>query len=106
MCGGPVGEQTRGVGMERDVAVVVEFADGDPQPGCAVEHDDRVTGEGAQLPDAHPGPGQQLDHKPLERDRDRGGDGEAGGLGVVEEPRRCTLWASRDAAAIGWPRQR
>lgn len=51
---GPFGEQSGGVGMQRDVAVVVEFADGDPQPGCAVELDDSVRFEFAEFTDAHP----------------------------------------------------
>jgi len=52
---GPVGEQTGGVGMQRHVAVVVQFADRDPQPWCAVELDHSVALEGAQLAGAHPG---------------------------------------------------
>src|SRR6266508_6980146 len=82
----PAGEETGGVGVQGDVAVVVELADGDPQPWCPVEHDDRVTGERAQLTDTHPGPRQQLDHQSVERRRNSRGGGEAGGLGVVEEP--------------------
>ena len=55
MLGDPVGEESGGVGVHRDVAVVVEFADRDPDPGGAVELDDGVTLECAELPDAHPG---------------------------------------------------
>ena len=51
----PVGEQTGGVGVQGDVAVVVQLADRDPQPWGAVEHDDGVTGERAELPDTHSG---------------------------------------------------
>jgi hypothetical protein len=86
MRGDPVGEQSCRVGMQRDVAVVVEFADRDPEPGCAVELDDRVTLERAEFTGAHPGPRQQLDYEPIERGSDRGCGGEAGGLDVVEEP--------------------
>ena len=83
---GPVGEETGGVGVQGDIAVVVELADGNPQPGCPVEHDDGVTGERAQLTDSHPGPRQQLDHESFERHRNSRGGCESGGLGVVEEP--------------------
>ena len=67
--------------MQRDVAVVVEFADRDPQPRRRVQRDDRVGGEVAELTDAHPGPGQQLDDEPIERRRDRGLRRRAGRLG-------------------------
>ncbi len=51
----PIGEEPGGVGVHRDQPVVVEFADRDPQPGCAVELHDRVMREGAELAGAHPG---------------------------------------------------
>ena len=50
-----VGEQTDGVGVQGDVAVVVQLADRDPQPRGAVEHDDGVSFERAELTDTHPG---------------------------------------------------
>ena len=83
---GPVGEEPFGVRMEWDVSVVVEFPDRDPQPRRRVQCDDRIRGEVAEFPDAHPGPGEQLDDEPIERLRDRGLRGEAGGLRIVQEP--------------------
>ena len=81
MRGGPVGEESCGVGVQRDVTVVVELADRDPQPWRRVEVDDRVGGEAAELTDPHPGPGQQLDDEPIERRSDGGLRRRGGRLG-------------------------
>ena len=51
------------VGVQRDVAVVVELAGGDPQPVPVTNHRDCVGLQIAELPDSHPGPGQQLDRE-------------------------------------------
>src|ERR1035438_832363 len=45
------------------VAVVVQLADGDPELADVSETHHGVVFECRELPDAHPGPGQQLDHE-------------------------------------------
>ena len=54
---GQFGEHASCGRMQWYVAVVVEFADRDPQPRRAVEDHDRVGGEAAELADAHAGAG-------------------------------------------------
>jgi len=70
----------------------VEFADRDPQPGFVVHDRDRVSFEIAELPDAHPGPGQQFDTEPTEQRRLLGERAhELGELAVVEELREALI---------------
>ena len=47
--------------VQRDVAVVVELADRDPQPERRADLHDSVDGEVEQLASANPGAGQELD---------------------------------------------
>lgn len=47
--GGPVGELDDEVGVQRDVAVVAQLADGDPEPVVVADLGDGVGGEIAQL---------------------------------------------------------
>ena len=47
--------------MQGHVAVVVEFADGDPQPVRVADLCDRVGFEVAEFTDSHPGAGEQSD---------------------------------------------
>ena len=56
----PVVEQFDEVRMQGDVAVVVEFADRDPQPPAVVDLHYRVAGQGAQFADPDAGAGQQM----------------------------------------------
>ena len=88
---GPVGEPVVDHGLElrvqRDVAVVVEFADRDPQPVGGADLDDGVGGEAEEFAFAHAGAGQDLDREPAERvGQLPGGGHELRGGGVVEEP--------------------
>ena len=52
--------------VQWDVAVVVEFADRDPQPVGGADLDDGVGGEAEEFPFAHPGAGEDLDREPAE----------------------------------------
>src|SRR6476661_114682 len=52
--------------VQRDVTVVVEFADRDPQPVGRPDLDDGVGGETEEFPFAHPGPGEDFDREPAE----------------------------------------
>jgi len=47
--GGPGGEQGDEVGVQRDVAVVAQFADGNAQPVAVTDEHDGLGGEAAQL---------------------------------------------------------
>ena len=61
-CVGPVGgDELDEVRMQQDVAIVVEFADRDPQPLRVHNQRDCVGPEIAEFPDSHPGAGQQFD---------------------------------------------
>ena len=62
---GPVGEQLDEVGVQRDVAVVAELADRDPQPVAVADQHDRVGGEVAEFAGAQAGAGEQLDDEPV-----------------------------------------
>lgn len=57
-----VGDELDELGVQRDVAVVVELAEGDSQPVCVADAYDGVGLQGAQLPDAQTGAGQKLHH--------------------------------------------
>jgi hypothetical protein len=61
--------------VQRHVAIVVEFADRDPQPVGRSDLDYSVGGEAEEFTFAHPGPGEQFDREPAEL--------------VGELPRRC-----------------
>src|SRR3954468_5608503 len=72
--GNPVVEQLFELRVQRNVAVVVQLADRDPQPVGRADLHDRVNGEGQQLATADPGAGKQLDDQPGQRIRvDTGG---------------------------------
>ena len=81
-----VGEELDEVGVQRDVAVVVQLAERDAQPVGVADDGDGVGFEVAQLTDAHPGAGEQLDGDPAMQPG-LGGEGahEPGVGGVVEE---------------------
>jgi hypothetical protein len=55
-------EQVDELGVEGDVAVVVELPDGDSEPVTARHWDHRVCGKGAELTDPEAGPGEHFDH--------------------------------------------
>ncbi len=78
-------EQLDELRMERDVAVVVEFADRHAQPVPAVHEHDSVGGEFAELADAKSGAGEHLDHQPPDRIGICGGAHQLGGVGVGQE---------------------
>ena len=81
--------------MQWDVAVVVKFADRDPQPERVTDVDHRVVGERREFTGAHPGAGQEFDHQTASRVGVVGEGGhELGGGRVVEELGECFvgLW--------------
>ena len=87
-----VRDQLDEVRVEWDVAVVVEFADGDPQPGLVLHDRDGVGLEVAELADTHPSPGQQFDSEPAEQGRLISESAhELGELTVVEELRQALV---------------
>ena len=65
---GPVADQSSSSVLELwvqwDVAVVVQFADGDPEPERGADLHDGVDGEVEQFALADPGAGEQLDDQP------------------------------------------
>ena len=63
--GGPAGEQPGQLGVQRDVAVVAELAQRDPQPVPGADLDDRVGVQAGEFAGPHAGPGQQLDDQPV-----------------------------------------
>jgi len=65
--GAVVGDELDEDRVQGDVAVVVEFADRDPQPVGVADVDHGVIGEGAEFTGSHPGASQQLDHQPAPR---------------------------------------
>ena len=78
--------------MQRDVPVVVELADRDPQPVTVAHRDDRVAGEGTDLTGSQPGAQHQVDQEPVQRIWVRaGGTKQRGGLGVVQELRERVI---------------
>ena len=65
--GQPVAVQVDEVWEQWDVAVGVEFADGDTQPVRLVHGDDGVVGELAELGDAQSGARQEFDDESSSR---------------------------------------
>ncbi|GLB92574.1 hypothetical protein Mkiyose1088_18080 [Mycobacterium kiyosense] len=65
----PVVEQLFELRVQRDVAVIVQFADRDPQPVSRADLHDRIGSEGQQLAAADPSAGKQLDDQPRQRVR-------------------------------------
>jgi hypothetical protein len=99
-------EQLDEMGVEGDVAVVVELAEGDPQPGGVADDGDGVGLEVAQLADAHAGAGQQLDgHPPREPGLGGQGPHELGEAGVVEEAGQWLVPLGDVAEEDGHPRR-
>ena len=83
----PVVEQVLQLRVQRDVAVVVQLADRDPQPVGGSDLDDRVNGQGEQFAAAHAGARQELDDQPGQRvGVGAGGAQQFRRGGVVEEP--------------------
>jgi hypothetical protein len=73
--------------MQRDVAVVVQLADGDTPPERRADGHHRVDGQDEQFAFADPGAGEQLDDQPVWRVGVRaGGAAQLGRSGVVNEP--------------------
>ena len=85
MSDGPVGE-TRCVGMKRDVAVVVELADRNPQPGVPLSTTTASPARVHSSPTRIPVRDNSSIRSRSNGTATRGGGGESGGLGVVEEP--------------------
>ena len=69
MVGDPVVEHLLELWVQRDVAVVVELADGDAQPEGGADLHDGVDGETEELALADPGAGQELDYQSRQRVR-------------------------------------
>ena len=83
---GPGGEQLCELGVQRDVAVVAELAQRDPQPVPGADLDDRVGVEVGQLAGPHAGAGQQLDDEPVAGvGAGPGGGHQPGGVAVAGE---------------------
>ena len=103
MVAGPVVEQGLEVGVQRDVAVVVEFADRDPKPERGADLHDSVDGESDQFAETDAGAGEDLDPEPGERvGFGSGRSGEFGCCGVVEEPGQGPV----DAGQVSGEQQR
>jgi hypothetical protein len=104
--GGPVGEQGDEFGVQGDVAVVAQLADGDPQPVAVTDEHDGVGIELAQLTCAHPGAGEDLDDEAVAQvSGGAGGNHQLGGVTVVEELGRCfaARWdVAGDDRVAGW----
>ena len=85
--GEPAVEELFELGVQGDVAVVVQFADRDPQPVGGADLHDGVDGEVDELALAHAGAGEELDD---ETDQGVGvgasSDEQLRRGGVVEEP--------------------
>jgi hypothetical protein len=83
---GPGGEQVCELGVQRDVAVVAELAQRDPQPVPGADLDDRVGLQPGELAGPHAGAGQQLDHQPVAGvGAGPGGGHQPGGVAVARE---------------------
>ena len=83
----PVVEQGLEVGVQRDVAVVLKFADRDPKPERGADLHDGFDGESDQFAETVAGAGENLDTEPGERvGFGSGRSAELGCCGVVEEP--------------------
>ena len=70
MVGAPVVEEIDQHRVQRQVAVVVELADGHSQPVGGASAHDGVGFERAQLPHSQPGARQHFDHDAVERSSD------------------------------------
>ena len=82
----PLVQKCLQLGVQRDVAVVVELAERDAQPVAGADLHDRVHGEGHELAAAHSGAGEELDAQAGEQVGVGSGRGEEpGGCGVVDE---------------------
>ncbi len=87
--GGPVGEHGDEVGVERDVAVVAQLADGDAQPVAVTDEHDGVGVETAQLAGTQSGAGEDLDDESVACvGGGAGGGHQPGGVAVVEKLRQ------------------
>ena len=87
--GDPVVEQLLELWVQRDVAVVVQFADRNSQPVGGADLHDRVDGEAEQFAAADAGAGEQFDDQAGQRIRvSAGGAQQLGRGGVVEEARQ------------------
>jgi hypothetical protein len=99
----PIVEQVLEVGVEWDVAVVVELADRDPHPERRTDLNDGIDSEAEEFAEADPGAGEDLDTQSC--DRVRFGAGRAGefrGGRIVEE-----VWKrSVDARQVADEQQR
>ena len=90
--GRPVPEHRHQLRVQRDVAVVVELADGDPQPVPVTDLDHGIGLEGAELAHAHAGAAQQLDDEAQQRPGLGPGNGhEPGERCVVQELGQCLV---------------
>src|SRR6266508_4247187 len=87
----PLVEHGLELGVQGDVAVVVELADRDAQPVGRADLHDGVDGEADEFAFAHAGAGEQLDGQADERVGVGAGSlEELGGGAVVEEPRQAS----------------
>src|SRR6185437_16230333 len=83
--GGPGGEQLDQLGVQRDVPVVAEFAQRDPQPVPGADEHDRVGVQAGELAGPHAGAGQQFDDEPVAGvGAGPGGGHQPGRVAVVE----------------------
>ena len=94
------------VGVQGDVAVVAQLADGDPQPVAVTDEHDGVSVEVAQLSGTHSGAGEDLDDEAVAGvGGGAGGGHQPGGVTVVEElgQRLAARWdvATDDRVAGG-----
>jgi hypothetical protein len=100
--GEPLAEQCLHGGVERDVAVGVQLADGDVEPFAVTDPHDRVGGHAEELALAQPGAGQDLDGYPVEQGWQLAGGGQqSNGAGVVRQPGQRIEPAP--AEVLSWP---
>ncbi len=82
----PRAEQFDELGVQRDVAVVAELADGDAQPVPVADAHDRIGLQAAKLAGAQTGAGKRLDHEAITGIGGGAcGGHDLGGVAVVEE---------------------
>ena len=82
----PVVEERLELGVQRDVAVVVELAERDPQPVGGADLHDGIDGEVEELTLAQTGAGQELDGEADKWVRvSASGDQQLGGRRIIEE---------------------
>jgi hypothetical protein len=62
---GPGGQERDELGVQRDVAVVAELAERDPQPVAGADLHDGAGFQAGQLAGPHAGAGQQPGHQPV-----------------------------------------